>query len=408
MDENLDRAAAESQGVSITSRGFDRGWFSSEGQHRIAVIDGELRELLRSFSTSADADDVPSLIIDTRLDHGLIPLSSLARAHGSLWPGLGSAVSTLRLEFESGDAVELPGAIYTSVGVTGELQSNYLVQPGSVDVAGEMFVWSDADVLLTSKLADGSVDLRGKLGPISVESPGTTFALGDIEFSAAQRPGRFGFPLGSASAAIASIRFATADESITMGPFEIATSASAKGDRVSAETQFRLEKAPLEPFGPASIIGELRAEKVDGATLGRMRRSLDAVQLEQNPDAVMAAIETDLPQLLAAGLELALDRLVVELPSGLITAQSSIALAASDPARFSWAGALLALEATLDLSVSEEVIDVVRTFGNTANAIIGLGYLRKNGDVYAAHVEVHDGILTINGAPMHMPLSSMQ
>lgn len=83
MDENLDRAAAESQGVSITSRGFDRGWFSSEGQHRIAVIDGELRELLRSFSTSADADDVPSLIIDTRLDHGLIPLSSLLESHGS-------------------------------------------------------------------------------------------------------------------------------------------------------------------------------------------------------------------------------------------------------------------------------------------------------------------------------------
>ena len=46
MDENLDWAASESSDIDVRSQGFDRGWFSSAGQHRIEVRDGELKDLL--------------------------------------------------------------------------------------------------------------------------------------------------------------------------------------------------------------------------------------------------------------------------------------------------------------------------------------------------------------------------
>ena len=37
MDENLDWAANESREFSVTALGFDRGWFSSDGRHRIEL-----------------------------------------------------------------------------------------------------------------------------------------------------------------------------------------------------------------------------------------------------------------------------------------------------------------------------------------------------------------------------------
>ncbi len=49
MDENLDWATQENQDVVITSEGFDRGWFSSEGQHRIEVHKGQLHDILMAF-----------------------------------------------------------------------------------------------------------------------------------------------------------------------------------------------------------------------------------------------------------------------------------------------------------------------------------------------------------------------
>ena len=37
IEKNIDWAATESQEVVVTSQGFDRGWFSSEGQHRFEI-----------------------------------------------------------------------------------------------------------------------------------------------------------------------------------------------------------------------------------------------------------------------------------------------------------------------------------------------------------------------------------
>lgn len=408
MDENLDWAASENQDLAITSQGFDRGWFSSEGQHRIEITDGELRDFLLSFTDAQNPGDVPALIIDTRLDHGLIPFSSMARKHGTLRPGLGSAVSTLRVAFANGDALDLPGAIYSNVGITGELKSNYLVEPGSIDVDGVRFRWGDSDILLTSNPADGRTRIRGALDAISIEARNETIAIGAVKVFADQVPGRFGFPVGSISASVASIDVTSAGDSMLVGPLDFATSASIAGDRISGETRLRLDNAPLEPFGAANIVVELRLENVDGMAFGRIQRSLRTIPAELHPGAAMAAIEADVQQLLAAGLQLHVAHLDVELPSGTIATTSNIVLGATDPQRFTWVAALLALDATLDVAIPEDVMDFISAWNNTARAAVGLGYLQKNGTVYESHVEVSNGVLTINGAPMQIPLSGLR
>ena len=101
VDENLNWAVDNSAELVVTSTGFDRGWFSSEGQHRVELGDGSVRAALTSFGDT----DSPVLLIDTHLDHGLIPFSSMSREEGSLTPGLGSAVSTLASIGGDADAV---------------------------------------------------------------------------------------------------------------------------------------------------------------------------------------------------------------------------------------------------------------------------------------------------------------
>ena len=128
MDENLDWAATETNEVTITSQGFDRGWFSSEGQHRVELRDGELRDALMYMVDDNGRIDLPALIIDTRIDHGLVPVTSMAREKGSLAPGLGRAVSTLH------DAFEPPvGAAHDAIFVTRQT----VRRPASLETEGQ-------------------------------------------------------------------------------------------------------------------------------------------------------------------------------------------------------------------------------------------------------------------------------
>ena len=54
IDESLSQVSAERDDIDIAEESFERGWFSSEGRHRVALRYGSLRELLdASYATSA-------------------------------------------------------------------------------------------------------------------------------------------------------------------------------------------------------------------------------------------------------------------------------------------------------------------------------------------------------------------
>ena len=52
LDEQLEWAATESGELVVRSEGFDRGWFSSGGRHRIELRDGRLRDVLVAKSVA--------------------------------------------------------------------------------------------------------------------------------------------------------------------------------------------------------------------------------------------------------------------------------------------------------------------------------------------------------------------
>jgi hypothetical protein len=404
LDENLDWATTRTEAVSLTSRRFERGWFSSEGQHRVEIRDEGLRELLLAYTGGTD---VPALIINTRLDHGLVPLSSLSRDDGSLAPGLGRAVSTLGLEATDGSTIPLPGRLTSRVSLAGALTSRYVMKPGSFAEGGATASWGDVDVSLSTFPADGGIGFDGSIGSFAVDSMTDHVRIADIRFSGEQRPGVFGFSVGPLKLSIASISLDARNETV-LGPFSWESLAAVDGSRVNLQTRFGVAGGFLDGIGRVDVDFEARVEGADGVSAARLKDRLGRLNVAANPDALMWDVEQTAMELLAKGITLHVDAARIATPRGPVVAELHIAVSESDPATFTWTSLLLATEASADLSVSEPLLDLLTAVDPELNAAVGMGFLQKEGDSYAMRAAFTNGLLTVNGAPLPLPVPGLR
>ena len=400
MDENLDWAATESRDLAIKSQGFDRGWFSSAGQHRIELRDGDVRDALNAMFRDSGYSGTPALIIDTRIDHGLVPVSSMGRERGSLAPGLGSAVSTLHLEFDAGDEVELPGKIYSKVSLTGELQSNLLVEPGTFSHGAESVQWGSVDALVTMRAASNTVGFDGTIDEIIFSSPSDEVAFGAIAFEGEQQATPFGYSVGDARVSIGSMTYPSDWGPMKAGPLRVSSDAAVDDDLLSARTTVALESLPLGEFGPSTIGFEASISGADAAAVGRLSDVLDRVDSYGSYAALQLAAEDDLRTLFARGFDARIERLEVAMPPGTMAATLDIEVEPTDVDRFVMTSLLLAVDARLDLSVPEALYDYALTLDPQIGAVVAMGFLTFDGDAYRMQAEFSNGLLTVNGAPM--------
>ena len=404
VDENLNWAAAESGELVVTSTGFDRGWFSSEGQHRIQVKDGQLHALL---SKPGDGE-LPVLIIDTRLDHGLVPFSSMSREQGSLTPGLGSAISTLSVELPDGESVELPGKIFSKVALGGELQSNFVLEAGSHEQEGTSASCGDSNIEVTTNPSTGDVEFAGDVGTLKIEDGDDAVSVGSMSFSGAQAPTEYGFNVGDVKLELNTLSLQTvAGAAGSLNGFSMDATSSIDGSDLNAHTLLNLDSQTIPQFGEFSIAADISLEGADAAALGALQKAIDAQGRTGDPNQMLAAVEDELKALLASGLELRFDQFDVTLPMGTVITKLDVKVAEEDPDTFDWSSLLLGTEASASLTVPEELIDMAMQMNPQAGAVVGMGFLKKNGDVYEMEAEYKKGLLTINGAPMPIPLGSM-
>ena len=400
MDENLDWAAGQSGDFKVTSQGFDRGWFSSEGRHRVELNDGEVRDALNALFNDSGYAGVPALIIDTRIDHGLVPVSSMGREHGSLAPGLGSAISTLHLEFAGGDSVALPGTVYSTVGLAGDLQSNLVVEPGTFSDGAETLQWGNVDTLITMSASSTTVGFSGAIDELAVASPAEEITVGGVSFEGEQQRTRFGFSVGDADVRIASIAYPTDWGTGESGPLHISSSASLDDDLVSARTTFDVATVPFGELGPASIGLDMAIADVDAAAISRISDVLDDVGSYSSGDALRLAVEDDLRSLFARGFEVQVSRLDVATPAGTVAATLEMNVEPTNIDKFVMTSLLLALDARLDLSVSVDLYDYAVSLDPQVGAVVAMGLLRRENGAYRMQAEFSNGLLTVNGAPM--------
>ena len=404
MDENLDWAATQTEDVSVSSQGFERGWFSSEGRHRIEIKDAGIRELLIAYSGGTD---VPALIVETHLDHGLIPLTSLSRDDGSLVPGLGRAVSTLALETADQASIPLPGKIVSSLALTGALTSNYRLQPGSFSHDGATASWGKVDVALTTRPTDGSIGFTGSIESFAVDSMADHVRIADIRFSGEQAPSDFGFRVGPLKLSFASIGLDASNETV-LGPFVWDSMSTLEEDRVNVQTRFGFKGGSIGGIGQADIDLEARIEGADAPSVGRLKAHLERLNLAANSDALMWEAEQAMQQLLARGMAVHVDLARVATPQGPVVAELHVSVDQSDTATFDWTNLLLATVASADVRVSAVLLDSLALLDPELGAAVGMGFLRKEGDNYEMRAAFENGLLTVNGAPLPLPIPGLR
>lgn len=399
VDKQLEWAADDNQEIVISAAGFERGWFFSEGEHRVEFASTGPGAALRQQLGFA-ATGTPALIINTRLDHGLIPVSSMNRDEGSLLPGLGRAISHLSIENADGEVSALPGVVYTQVGLTGAVSSHYILEPGAVEETS----WGAADITVKTSASQDTMEFEGQVDALRIAGGNEQLETGDMQFSGALVETGFGFSVGDLALTIASVGLKSAEQSVRFEPLSLRSHSRLSGGRVDGDMDFDI--SINSPAQPDAITLKLHgnAADIDGAAFGRLLAGLKKARRIEDPMQAYALIENDLQTLFEKGFEIDIDTLNLELPEG--TMRSSLTMAARESAANPLArtGLLLALEARADVSIPAGLFDYIAARNPGFLSAAAMGFLRRNGDNYELAAEYKKGLLTVNGAPMPIPL----
>lgn len=402
----------------VTEERFERSWFTAEGRHRIQLRSG----ILSPGSANDGESAAPVLIVETRIDHGLVPVTSMARDAGSLKPALASTVSTLSVNLPDGRVINLPGKLYSRIGLTGATVSHYALEPGSFRGTASDLAWHGADLRFAIDASASAMDYEGRLEPVEWNRDGASSRLGIIEFDGHQQKTDYGFATGNIALRAESASLAGM-HGIPTGFRSVAFAAHNElaSDRVNGRTSIDIAGLRV-PGGDELDVGmDLVVHGLHAATLQRIRGTLDAArergELESPVGRLYPLVKADLLALLAAGAEMRVDRLLLSLPSlaeGDVTATMRFELPRTDAAddtnadpQTAWPALLLALTASADIRVPAALVEIARAADpRQADALIATGILKRDGDAYVLRAEYARGLLTVNGAPMPIPLGS--
>ncbi len=401
VEDQLRWAAEENEEVVVTAESFTRGWFSSEGRHRVSI--GELAQKmgLGDLGIAPGAGEAPTLVIETRLDHGLIPVSSMSREDGSLVPGLGRAVSTLALDRGDGELVSLPGKVFSRVGLDGGLHSRYALEPGSM----EALTWGTANIEVDANAARRTFAVDGRVDTVALAGDDDSFDVGDLDVAMNLRKVDQGFSVGTVEVNLAALTISpTGGEPIRIGPLDFRTSSALSGRAVNASTRIDVTLEGAEPVGDIGWQADIDVRGVDADAYGALNRKLDSLPDSTAPEAALSLAGEELAALIAAGVELDIGRLDISLPQGTVRSAWTFTLPETESRGFSWTSALLALEGKGDIEIPIAVFEYAATLNPDLGAVLGMGFLKKSGDDYVMNAEYRKGLLTVNGAPMPVPL----
>ncbi len=409
LGENLNRAAKESADLIVSSDGFDRGWFSSEGQHRIELGEGGIRSAIAAVTSSEDKQQLPALLIRTRIDHGLIPVSSMGREQGSLAPGLGSAVSTLTLDSGTTAPIEIPGVIYSKLGLSGALDSRYILKAGSMALDDGEVSWQETTVRVSSNADAGDLKYDADIGAMTFGNDQQIVSIDGLTLVGQQTRTSYGFHVGDIDMTLGTVAIEVAGLSTTrLQGLHVKGASSVEGSLAAASVHFEMIDQVVPGFGGTSIVADLSFSGIDAAALGAASTRLSELRTAPDSGQILMASQEELKDLFAAGMGVTVDSLNIDLPMGTVEAKMTITVAQAERTTFEWPSLLRNTSASLDITIPEALVQLATSMNPQAGAVIAMGLLTKEGDVYEMDADLEKGLLTINGAPIPIPLGAFR
>jgi len=413
MQENIQWAEEESPGVQIETESFDRGWFSSVGRHRVSLDGSQFAEAVGKYTEATGNPETPSLIIDTRMDHGIVPISSLSREAGSLAPGLASTISTFLLDPGNGKAVALPGTLYSDVALGGASTSRLSLEAGEFSINGGSASWDGADLAIYNNRSTGEFSINGVIEPVSVLGSDGGMSFGTTEIASDQVLTEYGFYVGPAKVVVGNITVTNGPVQINFDGFGLEINSDVEDGRLSNSANLAVDGVTIPGLGNVSIAIESSANRLDAKSLAAITLTLQDAQESSGTDlddweALLPLIEGDLQTLLSSGLEVRFDRLDFSLPQGDVTTRIVVDVPEKDADEaFSWPGVILTMTASVDLRLPATLYDLATMMNPQAGALLAMGILEKDGDDYVMEARYAAGLITVNGAPMPIPIPGL-
>ena len=410
LEDNIALARVESPEITISTENFARGWFTSEGRHRIELSDRSAFPELATFVNEAGYSGMPALILDSRIDHGLVPLASMNRDGGSLQPGIARMATSLQLDPGSGELIDLPGRMYSTIGLSGSADVVLVVGEGNWADGDTTIGWQGADLLLTMDHAGFITSIAGFVAPIRFSAGNRIVTSERIDVTAEQSKTNYDFRVGS-------LHVQSQGMSVT-DPFgggfgyssiEARARSDIDDDKLSGATTLDINGLGVPAFGTFDIGLDVAYRGFDAESFTRLYRAFEKTASQGRPEDAFAALypsmDSELRQFLAAGAELRFDRLNISLPQGDVIADFVFSLPESGTGdAFSWPGLLLKLKATINLTVSTEIMEIVLELQPEAGMMVAMGFLVLQGDEYKMNLEYAQGLATVNGVPMPVPM----
>jgi len=412
LEENIEWAESEAVGIDVQTESFDRGWFSSEGRHRIALTGSTVRDALRSYQNETGNEDLPSLIIDTRVDHGLVAVGSLNRDSGSLIPGLASMISTFHVDPGNGELEELPGTLYSNVGLTGAASLHFLLESGEFQNEEVQIAWQGADVDVQANNTMGAYVIDGRVEPFTIAADGETVEIDAITVSADQLKSDYGFYVGTAALDIESLVAESTNAPGTIGNISFSADASIDDERLSVTSKAAIAEIVVPGMGEMDFALDLSLNGLDAAAMQIINGAFKEAQGAINPDEALAnlfpQIEPELQKIVAAGAEIRIDQLDVTLPQGKMMMSMNVNVPEGDGAAdFSWGSVLINMTAAADMRMPASLFDMLQMMNPDAGGLIAMGIMIRDGEDYVMNAEFENGQLLINGAPLPFPIPGM-
>ncbi len=394
LNENLVFATDETQEFVLESSTFERGWFTSNGQQRIGVRNGAVQSALLGMAGRSSDGWLPVLVIDTRLDHGLVPVASLGRDNGTLAPGLGNGVSTLALEVGD-DTVPLPVTVYSHVNLAGGLQSRALVESSRAMIEDNEYTWESADLTFFANATAEHLGVRGTIGTVAIDNPFESVIIGPVTLDIDQRQLDYGLLGGTTTVAFESLSIIDPNEAITLGATSLSGRLEAAGDRVDIETAISVGDLPTGRWGNADVELDVEIRGVDPESLAQLQQ--DEMQLGVGEG--LLSLNGPARTLLARGFELEMERATFDFDDGQLSADLLLTVEPSDPNRFSIGDLLLNATGSANIRIPAVMVEAAARQDDNIRAMVGFGYLKSAGDYYVTEASLKDGVLTVNGAP---------
>ncbi|MEX0976734.1 MAG: DUF945 family protein [Woeseia sp.] len=410
VKDSVEWASFSNDDFVVTQETFERGWFTAAGRHRIELKKGALHSTLAGIAGAMDPDRTAALIVDTRIDHGLVPVSSMSRDAGSLQPALASTVSTLQIERGNGELIAIPGQLNSRISLTGETSSRYVLPAGSYADENLDLQWQGGNIHFTIDASASDLRYDGRVDAWSLRSGGERLLIGGARFDGRQVATEFGFSVGSI---VLSLEDAALENPVggttAVSRLTLEAGNELVGDRVNGSSTLDATGIAIPGLGEADLGLDVVVNGLDARTLQTIIEEFRAAREAVDPEAAFAdaydRVESDIQSFLLAGAEMRFDRIDVTLPQGEVTATMHLILPEADSAQaFSWPTLLLGMTAGADVRVPIAVVEILQAGNSQAGALIAMGILKRDGDSYVTRANYAKGLLTVNGAPLPIPL----